>query len=449
MSAIVDNLDDVDLPAEWKMLRPHKDQSAIWRTTAKLLTMVAGRGSGKTELSRRYIVRWLPVRKPWPDPIYVIGLPTYNQAKRVVWPQLEALIPKHWLIKNGKNISELSFKTIYGSKLYVVGMDKPERIEGIQIDGIILDESSDQRPGVMRTVAPMLTHRDAFCFRIGVPKRTGCGAKEFKEEFDKGLIGEGGRESYQWSSHTVLTPEQLEVARSVLSVQDAEEQLGGVWVGASGAIFHSYNEDVNVTTRAAYDPNLPIGIGSDFNVTPMAWVLFHVHKGEMHVFDEIYHKDTNTQATLDYLWSQYGGHQKGFSFFGDASARARKTSATSTDYIQIMNDVRFSTYQKHNVFYPRANPPVNDRFAACNAMLCNANKVARLFINPKCTNLRSDLQVRTYKEGTTELPPKEGQLGIGHITDALGYPIYNMFAIRVNRKDSDKVYSGTQASELL
>lgn len=442
-------VDGIELPPEWKVLRPHKQQSAAWYSPARIKMLVAGRGSGKTEMSRRYVVLSLPLIKPWADPIYVIGLPTYNQAKRVVWPQLESLIPKHWLIKNGKNISELSFKTIFGSKLYVVGMDKPERIEGIQIDGCILDESSDQKPGVMRTIAPMLTHRNAWLWRIGVPKRTGCGAKEFKEEFDKGLQGIGGRESYSWPSWTVLSEEQLHDARELLSLQDAEEQLGGEWLGASGAVFHAYDDVLNVSEAAKYCPNLPIGVGSDFNVDPMCWVLFHVVDKKMLVFDEIHIKDTNTRATLDYLWSQYGGHTKGWYFFGDASAKARDTSSATTDHIQIINDKRFDLYVKKNNKYLKGNPPRRDRFASCNAMFCNANGVRRLVIHPKCKNLRSDLQQRTFLPGTTKLSNDEGKLGIGHMSDALGYPIYKMFPIRVDQTDTGKVFTGSQVRDLI
>lgn len=442
-------MDELILPQDWKPLRKHRDQSAIWRTQAKLLSIVAGRGSGKTEISRRYMICHLPLIKPWSDPRYMIGFPTYGQAKRVVWPQLEALMPKHWLAKNGANKTDLTFTTRWGSTLIVVGMDKPHRVEGVQMDGIILDESSDQRPGIMKTIAPMMTHRDCFLWRIGVPKRAGCGAKEFKDEYDKGLQGIDGRQSYSWPSWTVLSEEELFNARALLGDEDAEEQLGGVWLDATGAVFYAFKEGINVREDVVYNPNERIGVGSDFNVTPMAWVLFHVRGGKMYVFDEIYLSNTNTGKTLDYLWNNYGGHKNGWSFFGDASSQARHTAATSTDFIQIMNDTRFDMCTPKKVFYPKANPPVRDRFAATNALLLNANKVPRLFISPKCKNLRSDLQVRSYKEGTVLLPSKEGELGIGHITDALGYPIYNLFPIRVNQKDTGKVFSGQQTHDLI
>ena len=99
--------------------------------------MPAGRASGKTELSCRRLVRYLPIRKEHPDPIYVFSGPTYAQAKRIAWSKILNLIPNHWI----KDVSqaELRIETIFGSQLLLVGLDKPERIEGIQIDGIVVD----------------------------------------------------------------------------------------------------------------------------------------------------------------------------------------------------------------------------------------------------------------------------------------------------------------------
>lgn len=404
----------------WEQFRPHASQSQLWRTRARFVNVVAGRGSGKTALSRMRIARMLPVRKPWRDPIYVFCLPTFAQAKRVGWEKLLPLIPKPWIASENK--SELCITTIYGSKVYIAGMDKPYRIEGMQIDGAVLDESSDQRPeAYTKTLLPMVTHRNGWIWRIGVPKRNGVGAVEFKKAYDIGLTpNKAGIESYTWASDTVLTPDQLEAERAQMSEKDALEQFGGVWVDSEGQIFYSYSDTENIDYGCTYDPNEAIGVGSDFNVSPMAWVLFHYSGGVMRVFDEIFMKDTNTQATLNELHKRYPIHRAGWTFIGDASSRARKTSATETDYMQIYNDMRFIN---KNVWYPDANPAVQDRFASTNALLKNANGMRRLFIHPKCTNLRADLQARTYKVGTREPDDKPGT-DLGHITDALGYSIH-------------------------
>lgn len=427
----------------WFPLRFHALQDKLFRTKCKHPVVVAGRGSGKTEVARRFTVCNLPVIKPWPDPKYAYCLPTYKQAKRVVLGQFESLIPKHWLVKDGLNRSELTFKTVFGSELFIVGMDSPSRFEGIQIDGFILDECSDIKPGTFgRTLLPMLTHRNGYGWRIGVPKRTGPGAPEFREAYEKGVKGDPEIESYTWASDSVLSPEQLAKITALLDAKDYKEQIGGVWVESDGAVFYAFSEHANMSERAMYQPSLPIGVGSDFNVNPMAWVLFHVINGEMYVFDEIYMKDTNTQKTLNELHRRYDNHQYGWVFFGDASSKARKTSSDQTDFLIIMNDHRFTNKingMPQQMRYPRANPSVAGRFAATNAMLCNAQGRTRLLIHPKCKKLREDLEQRTYKEGTRVLPADEKM--VGHITDALGYPIDKLFPIRYDVDDCGNVYA--------
>ena len=129
---------------------------------------------------------------------------------------------------------------------------------------------------------------------------------------------------------------------------------------------------------------------------------------------------------LDRLNYLYGRHERGWCFHGDASSRARKTSANESDYLQIYNDERF--FPKR-VIYPKANPPIEDRLAATNAMLCNAKGDRRLFIDPSCAVLINDLQNRSRKEGKREL--NDGPM-TGHMSDALDYVMYIRFPIHLN-----------------
>jgi len=352
--------------------------------------------------------------------------PTYNQAKRVSWWSLKALVPPDIIAKSSDG--ELKIETIFGSELHVVGLDKPQRIEGNQWCGGVIDESSDIKPGAFaRSVRPALMHYEGWCWRIGVPKRFGVGAREYREVFEKGLRGEAGYESYTWPSWDILPKDEIDAMRMELDEIDFEEQAGGAWQTASGLAFYGFKHDRNVTDKIEYNPTRPLVVACDFNVAPMAWVLcqFNEDKTGLDVFDEVWLNNTNTKRTLDHLWHRYGSlQQAGWVFYGDASSNARKTSASSTDYVQIKNDERF----RPRVRFPRANPAIRDRLAACNALLHNAAGEVRCHIHPRCVHLIADLEYRPVDPMGL---PDDSDPNSGHITDALGYVIAREFPLRL------------------
>jgi hypothetical protein len=401
------------LPLAWTKLRPHPVQSQLWRCRERFPVVAAGRGSGKTELALRRLALCSRVN----DSRYFYAGPTIQQAKSVAWDRLIDLIPPQWIRDNGINRSELTIKTIYGSEIRVVGMDKPQRIEGVQYNGGVLDEGADIKPGAFsRSILPALSHHKGWCWRIGVPKRTGVGVLEYKEAFDRGP-------SFHWESADILPPDIIEEAKQLLDEVTFREQFKATWETASGGIYYAFDENYNVSP-CLYRPDKRIWVGSDFNVDPMSWVLCHDYNGHLEVFDEIRLRDSNTPKTLNELYRRYGeNHNAGFTFFGDAAGRQRNTASATSDYILIRNDERF---RNKDIKYPKKNPRIKDRFASTNAMLKNAAGEVRVKIDPKCKSLIDDFKCRVYKEGSTE--PHDGA-GIGHMADAFDYIIYANYKI--------------------
>jgi hypothetical protein len=409
----------------------------LWRCPTRFAAAVAGRGSGKTELARRRIVYHLPIKKPWPDPIYIYALPTYRQAERVAWDPIMNLIPKDWLIE-GTSKSTLTIRTKFGSTLHIVGMDKPHRIEGLQIDGIVLDESSDQKPGIFdKTIRPMLTARNAWAWRIGVPKRAGIGRIEFQSFFKLGnqytvdspelKINDNEISSFWWESADILSEKEIKSVMQTTDEQDFNEQYRAHFLDMGGSIYHAFSKE-NIRDSIQYDPTLPILVGCDFNVSPMSWVLCQMKNGILHVFDEVHLLNTNTEKTLQYLLQKFSYHDQGWTFVGDASSRARKTSASRSDYLIIKN---FGGFGNKKVVFARKNPPLLDRFATVNAALCNAEGLRRVLISSKCKHLINDLSVMSFVEGTSE-PEKYDGTNIGHMADGFGYLIMKAIPMKLD-----------------
>jgi len=394
----------------------------------------AGRGSGKTELTKRWIVEQLGnVPKPWHDPRYFFACPTLKQAKRVAWRDLLDLIPDNWIEggKYGRGVShtDMIVRTIFGSELHIVGLDKPHRIEGGQWDDGILDESSDIKPKAYDiSILPSLTWRNGKCARIGVPKRQGVGVKEFKAIFRKGVGDDDPAiRSFTWPSRDIVPRAALDEARRILDPKDFREQFEASWETAGGRAFYAFDRDRNVRP-CEYDPGRPLIVGCDFNVDPMAWVVGHKYENHMEWIDELWLRDTNTQAAAGVLADRYNAHRGGIILFGDATGDSRRTSATSGSDYKLIGDHPKLKQLGLKIRIPRSNPGIKNRLAACNAMFCNAAGEHRMFVAPTCIQLIDDLEARTFKTGSTELADSGD---IGHITDAMGYAVHKLFPIRI------------------
>ncbi len=412
------------LVERWPQLRRHPIQAEVMTCLKRFLFIAAGRQSGKTELALRNLVMWLPVKKRWRRPQYFYSGPTLKQARRVAWDRLLELIPPHWIA--GISLTDDRIKTVFGSELFLEGLDAPQRIEGQILDGGIVDENADVKPGTYaRSVHGTLVTKRGWCWRIGVCKRHGVGADEFRTNFEKAANGElPDSAAFTWPSSTVLMPDEVKIAQSMLDEKTFEEQYNATWLNASGGVFHAFDREFNVRP-CAYDTNLPIVVGMDFNVNPMAFVLCHDKAGVVEVFDEVWMRDTNTPAALAVMVGRYPNHRGGWQIYGDASGRARKTSAYATDIVHVKDNVPLRQMGR-TVHFDKSNPPVADRFAATNARICNGAGERRVFVDNHCKHLIHDLEIRTYKPGTREA---DDSGDIGHPTDALGYFLYKRFPL--------------------
>ena len=338
------------LTPAWTPLTYHPIQWDVWQQPIRFKAIPAGRGSGKTELAKRKLVASLmcdPIAPMGDVRKYLYGAPTLPQAKQTAWDDLLKLIPKAWIGDPDSDVSRTDYtiRTRFDSLLRVVGLDRPERVEGVQWNGGVLDESCDLKPGTFdRNLLPALSWRNGWCWRIGVPKRTGASAREYREFFEAARAGmHPDAMGYTWPSSDIVPRETLDYARATLDPKDYAEQFDAMFQTAGGSVYYCYDDALSVK-RCAYNPQLPLVVGSDFNVDPMAWAIGQRRGAkDMEWIDEIWLRDATTPQALDVLWAKYGSHRGGFQFYGDAAGKARKTSASMTDYAHIMNDKRFQS----------------------------------------------------------------------------------------------------------
>lgn len=236
---------------------------------------------------------------------------------------------------------------------------------------------------------------------------------------------------YAKTADNVFLPlDFIEHVRNTYDAEFAEQELEGKFLHVGkGLIYHGFNRSTHIKDSVKYDPKLPVWIGQDFNVSPMATVLMQPHKRadgltEVHIFDELSIRNANIQDTIKALAEMGFAPSKGeITVYPDASGANRSATAEKSSTQQLKD-------AGYDINPGRGNPFIRDRYAAVNGKLKNANGVATLFVHPRCKKLIEDFEREAYKEGSPiRESVRDGAKERGHHSDALGYVIHANFRI--------------------
>ena len=128
--------------------------------------IVAHRRAGKTVACINELIKGAITLKQ-KDPRFAYIAPQYNQAKDVAWNYLKeytAPVPNvQW------NESELRVDMPNGGRIRLYGAENYDRLRGLYLDGVILDEYATMDPRIWEVVRPALSDRQGWCVWIGTP----------------------------------------------------------------------------------------------------------------------------------------------------------------------------------------------------------------------------------------------------------------------------------------
>ena len=105
------------------------------------------------------------------DGRYAYIAPQLNQAKDIAWSYLleysDGFEPARKV-----NASELWVELPNNqARIRLYGADNPDRLRGIYLDGVVMDEYGDMEPGLWsRVIRPLLADRGGWAIFIGTPK---------------------------------------------------------------------------------------------------------------------------------------------------------------------------------------------------------------------------------------------------------------------------------------
>lgn len=380
----------------WVDLRSHAEQLRLWLDETRFKLVPAGRRSGKSELAKRRLAEHL-CRATWHGQPgrYFAAAPTRDQAKRIFWDDLKALIPPQWT----RSISEHDLRIVTKShtQIWVQGLDAPARIEGTPWDGCVIDELANCKPGIWDAhVRPSLADRKGWAWLIGVPDMDSPGQAEYEQLV---LLAASGSDAewacFTWPSADILPPEEVESARRRMDPRIFEQEYLGRFIIARGRAFSDFDLTLHVRP-IAYDAALPICWSLDFNIDPMCSGVIQHHLGQVRVIDELTLPDTATDAACDAFLeraAKQGWGLRQLAIYGDATGSARDSTSGVSDWYLVQNRL---AHLQPRFRVPRANPPVKDSINALRARLRSANGQASLIIDPRCTRLIQDLRTALW-----------------------------------------------------
>lgn len=164
----------------------HPGQAAIYNSAARFKVVAAGRRFGKSHFAGLMLIEAAmrnTNRHGYPltaeHGVYYVA-PTADQGRRVMWPKIRRLAgyagkkskrhPDGGLIVN-ENVNDGWLELVSGRRIYIRGAEDPDRLRGIGLSYVVMDEYADMKPETWDDILePALIDVEGDALFIGTPK---------------------------------------------------------------------------------------------------------------------------------------------------------------------------------------------------------------------------------------------------------------------------------------
>lgn len=394
----------------------------------------AGRRSGKTERGKRFLAKQAMKN---PGEKYFAAAPTQDQAKKIWFDDLCELTLSATHARQPRVSPQPIITLNNGTEIHIIGLDKPQRIEGIAWTGGIIDEVADiKEEAVEANIMPALNTVDprrpdyrAWCWFIGVPD----GLNHYYRMADyAGTANDPDWGLFHWESEEILPPDVIEAAKRTMSAKQYAQEYKASFETATGRIYEDYTS-AN-TTDATIEPHEQLWWMHDQNYTPLSSAIGVKRDDSLYLLDEIVLSSAVSRQAAEEFVEKYADHKnKHVVLFGDPAGRAGEKHGHASDYTDIKDVLRTHGW-KITDRVPRKHPAIKDRQNAVRAKVCNAAGERSLFVNPATAPwCHQGLGTVQLQKGSTFQEDQTNQYQ--HITTAIGYCVAEMWPI--NSKPAD------------
>jgi len=247
--------------------------------------VVMHRRAGKTVMAINHLLRDA-ILCTRPNPRFFYIAPTYRQAKQISFDYIKSFAGKIPMVRFHE--TELRCDLPNGARIQLLGSENPASLRGIYADGVVLDEMADMPESLFpEVIRPALSDRKGYAIFIGTPR----GHNAFYDLFTAAEQQDDWHTAiYKASETNILDEEELEAARSMMSVDQFEQEFECSWVAnVPGAVFGKELQEAQESGRISsvpYDPSAKVDTWWDLGVGDSTVVWFTQSVGRaVHVID--------------------------------------------------------------------------------------------------------------------------------------------------------------------
>lgn len=406
----------------WYKLIDHPVQLALVRAVKdgmRFPVVPAGRRSGKTERAKRFLAKQAMTNA---NEKYFAAAPTRPQAKKIWWDDLKLLTFSSSHPKQPSE-SDLIIFLPNGSEIHVLGLERPQRIEGVPWSGGVIDEFANLKADAweanifpaLNTVNPTRPDYRAWCWLIGVPDGLNHYYKlaQYAESANDPLWG-----LFHWKSWEILPEDVIDAARRSMSTREFNQEYGASFETASGKIYEDYSKLNH--TDAEIEPHEQLLWSHDQNFTPLSSCIAVKRGEDLFILDEIVLTSAvSEQSALEFVEKFKDHKNKKVLIYGDPAGRAGEKHGHSSDYTDIEYVLRSHGWQFERRVRRKA-PAIKDRQNCVRTKICTASGERSLFVNVKKAEwCHEGLATVQLMEGSTYQEDQKNKYQ--HITTAIGY----------------------------
>lgn len=411
----------------WYPLIPHKTQLELVAAVdsgIRFPLVPAGRRSGKTERFKRFVVKKANnIIGP-----YFAAAPTHDQAKKIFWDDLKALSLSSTHLKRPSESDRIIYMP-NGSEIHVIGLDKPQRIEGIPWKGGGIDEFADVKADAwesniypaLNTVNPSDPSYLAWCWLLGVPD----GLNHYFDLCEKANLADNvDFKVFHWMTEEIF-PDMAEAAKRVMSAKQYNQEFRASFETATGRIYDDYGKDNH--TNESIKTHEQLCWYHDFNFTPLSSGIGVIREKNIYLLEEIILTSAVALQSAMEFCERYKDHKnKNVVIYGDPSGRAGEKHGHESDYIAIESYLRSQGWAFTRKVKPSTRS-IKDGQNAVRAKIKSAAGDVYLFVNPNTAPYtHKSLATGQLKEGSSFI---EQENEYQHIGTAIRYFVDYEFPI--------------------